>query len=248
MSNSVPQQKRIEIFVEGISELIFVRDLLCKIYSYDATVIRIHCSSLNPSVNFSDLWEYGNSDAKFHIEITDVGSYTKLLSAIVNRANGLLRNRTHLVMGLRDIDSLEYSEYRKNLNRADSITKIENGIQAGLVIANTGLNVRIYYAVTELEAWFLAFYPLFFKIDARLTLDFIKNNVGLDLNGCNPETDFEKPSVVFGNILASVAKYDDKPRRTTAFLSILDINNIMSVDNTIVSRYHLFLNALITLV
>lgn len=97
--------KRIEIFVEGISELIFVRDILQKIYNYDATTVYIRCNSLNTSTNLTDLWTFGNINATYHIEITDTESYTKPLSAITNRRKRLSENNASLVLGLRDIDS-----------------------------------------------------------------------------------------------------------------------------------------------
>lgn len=239
--------KRIEIFVEGISELIFVRDMLQKIYNYDANTVFIHCNSLNAPTNLKDLWTFGNTDAKFHIEITDTGSYTKLLSAITDRKNRLSENKTRLIIGLRDIDSQEYEEYKKSHNRNEAIRKVEEGVSKGLNLVAFDMKIKIFYAITELEAWFLALYKIFPEIDSRLTLNFIKTRLGLDLQHIDPEKDLEKPSDNLIAILALINNHDDKPRRTKVIVSKITLELIVEIKNQKVLRMHQFIKQLKTL-
>lgn len=240
--------KRIEIFVEGISELIFVRDILQKIYNYDATIVYIHCNSLNTSTNSANLWTFGNINAKYHIEITDTGSYTKLLSAITDRRKRLSENKASLVLGLRDIDSQEYEEYKKDHNRGEAIQKVEKGTLKGLGLVTFDMEVKIFYAVTQLEAWFLALHKIFPQIDSRLTHNFIKTSLGLDLENIDPEKDLEKPSNNLVAILALINNHDDKPRRTNVVISKITLGLIEEIKNQKVSRMHKFIKQLKTLV
>lgn len=239
--------KRIEIFVEGISELIFVRDILQKIYNYDANAVYIHCNSLNTSTNLTDLWTFGNTNAKFHIEITDTGSYTRLLSAITDRSERLSENNASLVLGLRDIDSQEYKEYKKVHSRDEAIQKVEEGVLKGLNLVKFDMEVKIFYAVTELEAWFLALHKVFPQINSILTHDFIKTSLGLDLEDIDPEKDLEKPSDNLIAILALVNNHDDKPRRTKVIVSKITLDLIEEIKNQKVLRMHQFINQLKTL-
>lgn len=236
--------KRIEIFVEGISELIFVRDILQKIYNHDATTVYIHCNSLNTSTNSTNLWTFGNTNATYHIEITDTGSYTKLLSAITNRRNRLSENNAGLVLGLRDIDSQEYEEYKKDHCRDEAIQKVEEGVLRGLSSVTFDMEVKIFYAVTELEAWFLALHKIFPQIDSRLTNNFIKTSLGLDLENIDPEKNLEKPSDDLLAILALINNHDDKPRRTNVVISKITLELIEEIKNQKVSRMHQFIEQL----
>ncbi len=238
--------KRIEIFVEGISELIFVRDILQKIYNYDANTIYIHCNSLNNFTNLTDLWPFGNTNATYHIEITDTGGYTKLLSAITNRRMRLSENEASLVLGLRDIDSQEYEEYKKDHSRDVAIQKVEQGVLKGLNVVTFNIEVKIFYAVTELEAWFLALHTIFPQIDSRLTHDFIKTSLDLDLENIDPEKDLEKPSDNLMAILELINNHDDKPRRTKVIVSKITLELMEEIKNQKVSRMHEFIDQLKT--
>lgn len=236
--------KRIEIFVEGISELIFVRDILQKLYAYDVTKIYIQCISLNPPSNPNDLWNFGNKDAEYLIEIIDTGSYTRLLSAITNRAKRFSENKVSLVLGLRDVDSKEYSEYKKIYTRDDSIKKVEEGILKGLSLTSFDMNVMIYYAEMELEAWFLALHKVFPLIDTRLTAAYIKLKLGLDIENIDPETALQKPSLDLTKILALIGKHDDKPKRTKVIANYINLDLVEEVRNIKVKRMFDFIDKL----
>ncbi len=236
--------KRIEIFVEGISDLIFVRDLLQKIHNYDVSKLYIHCSSLNTSTNLKDLWPLGNPEADCHIEITDTGSYTKFLSAITNRKERLSKNNVSLVLGLRDIDSQEYENFKKVSTRDDAIKKVEEGVLKGLSQVTFSMEVKIFYALTELEAWFLALPKIWPQINSKLTLNFIKTRLNLDLENIDPEVALEKPSEDLKNILALIGSTDDKPRRTKVIIDKITIELIEEIRDIKVSRLHLFIDQL----
>ena len=237
--------KRVEIFVEGISELIFVRDILLKIYNFNATKIYIHCNSLNPRTNHKDLWERGTPGAEIHIEITDVVGYTNLLSAIADRRKRLEENKVSLVLGLRDIDSSEYTEFiRESFTRDESILKVQEGVDKGLSLYDFGMEVKIFYAVLELEAWFLALYKVFVQIDSRLTNDYIKSELGLDLESIDPEKDIEDPCAEIEKVFALVNKSDDKPRRTTVIVGKITLELVDEVKELKVARMHEFIDQL----
>lgn len=62
----------------------------------------------------------------------------------------------------------------------------------------------------ELEAWLLGFYENFERIDASLTAENIKDNLGFDLRVTDPETTFSQPAIQLEQVLNLVNKKYDK--------------------------------------
>ena len=54
--------------------------------------------------------------------------------------------------------------------------------------------IRLYFAIMEIEAWFLGMYNIFQRIDQVLTVQYIKQNLGIDLISVDPQKAFYKPT------------------------------------------------------
>jgi hypothetical protein len=63
------------------------------------------------------------------------------------------------------------------------------------------IQIHFYFAIMEFEAWLLAMYENFEKINSLLTIEFIKNNLGYDLSMIDPQIEFFKPSNEIRKIL-----------------------------------------------
>ena len=67
-------------------------------------------------------------------------------------------------------------------------------------------NIVVILAVMETEAWFLADYNLFSKINPLLTSKYIKQELGKDLIKDDPEEDYDKPTKLIKDIYNLVGK------------------------------------------
>ena len=76
--------------------------------------------------------------------------------------------------------------------------------------------VSLYFAIMEIEAWFLGMYNLFQRIDSGLTVQFIRDKIGIDLMKTDPETSFYKPSDQLKAIYAQCGRTYDKRRNEVA--------------------------------
>ena len=184
---------KVAIFTEGQSELIFVRELLLKLV--DASRMWLQCLELL-SHRFSDVeFEHRCPDPEVFFLLVEVHGDEGVLTSIKEREINLIgKGGYQRVIGLRDMYCKQYRE--KSPGKIDdrvSAMIIEN---CKLVIQDMCHNdrIKIHFAIMELEAWFLAMYNLFEKINSLLSAGYIKNNTGIDLKAKDPEREFYRPS------------------------------------------------------
>ena len=107
--------KKIVIFVEGQTELIFTRELLLKCYEWQN--IWIECYSLFNDRDLNPV-DYSHKDpnAEFYYQIINIGNDTKVLSSILKRERYLFSSNQSFdkIIGLRDMYSKEYREAAKS--------------------------------------------------------------------------------------------------------------------------------------
>ena len=54
--------------------------------------------------------------------------------------------------------------------------------------------IKLFFAIMEIEAWFLGMYNLFKKINSVLTVQYIEQKLGIDLTTTDPQKQFYRPS------------------------------------------------------
>ena len=100
--------KKIAIFTEGQSDLIFTRNLLFQTLSLSK--LSIECIALRrKNVSYSTL-QYSSPDPAIHFLIGDVGNDTRVLSKIKEVEKGYFKNGYIAIIGLRDMYSDEYKK------------------------------------------------------------------------------------------------------------------------------------------
>lgn len=200
--------KKIALFVEGKSELIFVKELLLKISNYSK--IKIDCFKVLTDNNFTnDDSSYSSSPVKVEVLLINVGGDQKVVSAIRSRAKGLLAQGFTTIWGLRDMYSEEYD--RRSGGKIDNAITNKVIMSVSNIFCSDGLsrNVKVFFSVMELEAWFLGFFnalkALGFSVDA------IKKIIGKDVTTIDPETEFFKPKTTLSCICKAIWKknYDE---------------------------------------
>ena len=201
------------LFVEGQSEQIFVREMLLRRFNWDATQLAIRCYKLNAEVLESAEYDYGNDDATHFIQLIDAHGDNKVVSAIKSRAARLLEAGFEMIVGLRDMYSRAYREQSPNCVSADLNKEFIKTIQEGIDEAGLSENVRIHYAIMEVETWMLA---LLEKWKGDISMDDIKQFF-------NPDADIETifhPYLVMKNIKALMGDTYEKHKN--------QVNSIMA--------------------
>ncbi len=191
--------RKIAIFVEGQTELIFVREFIRNIFSYN---VDIECYRLFREGNLENA-EYPckcpNADA--HYTIINVGNDAKVPTAICDRAKSYFSKGYEKIVGLRDMYSRKYKEKTNiidpNINKAfieltEEIVKLRS--------KEHHVNIHICFSIMEIESWFLAMHDVFERIHPDLDIESIKNKLGIDLPTINPEKEIFHPAEEVANI------------------------------------------------
>ena len=160
--------RRLAIFVEGQTEKIFVRKLLEEIAGKNNFAIEDRDLSLGNKVaritvlRMSDLV---TNQTKYYVLIYNSGNDSRVASDIRDQYQSLVSSGYEKIIGLRDLYPIPISDK----------TTLESALQK--VLPSGKIPVYIVLAIMEVEAWFLAEWNHFLKVDARLTTDFIKQNL-----------------------------------------------------------------------
>lgn len=176
---------KISIYVEGYTEVAFVRELLLRYYQW--TDLEINCLQITAG-EFSPTdydWPTGNED--FHVDngnrkfqIVDCGG-DSVSSKILARESYLVNNGFQKVVGLRDVYSLEF---RKNVSPIYDELKVNKYISFNKEILDSSSKsniCNICFAVMEVEAWYLAMPRIF----SEKSSDQLNEQV---INGLYPES------------------------------------------------------------
>jgi hypothetical protein len=219
---------KIAIFVEGQTELIFVREYLLKKHNYR---IAVECRTLFSDSDYKETkYDFPNDESDVHISIINVGNDVAVLSRIKKRENHMWESGYDKIIGLRDMYSKAYKEESKVIN--DEVTrKFVDGYNEQIGKMTKPENIKFYFAIMEIEAWFLALPLLLQKIDKRLTLEFIFEKLKIELDKIDPEKYFFKPANNLNEIYTLVGlKYKKSEDIVENILSKLDKNDFFSLN------------------
>jgi len=207
-------QKKIACFVEGQTEQLFVERLFQEIAGHKKISIETYKfkgGKTNRKIQTLKLSTIKNSP--FIVLLYDCGNDAHVVSDIRKQHQSLTKKGYEKILGLRDL-------YPKPLGKKE---EIETGIRGILrPLQKIGVPISVILAVMEIEAWFLAEWHYFDKLDSRLTPDFILQELNLDLIN----TDVEKrphPTEDLKDIYRLVSrKYDKNEKASQEIINNLD--------------------------
>lgn len=204
------------IFVEGQTELIFIRELLLKIFQYDN--IALECFTLFTDTNFIPTeYAFQNPEATYFFQIVNVGNDKSVLTRILKRENHLRNAGFQRIIGLRDMYSKEYRDIVKKHTIDKTIN--EKFIEGHKAQIKSG-NIFFCFAIMEIESWLLGFRKVFKRMNNQLTVEYIKEQLGIDLETINPENTFFHPAEQMDQIFQLIAQRYNKSKG--------DINSLVS--------------------
>jgi hypothetical protein len=201
--------KRVAIFTEGQSEQIFVRNFLMKLI--DNAKISFECLKLLAGTVRPVRYNFTSPSATIHFMIIDVANDAGVIDAIKNREQGLLSAGYQRVVGLRDMYCAVYD--KRSAGKIDQTVsrQIEEAILGEINQMSQPERISVFFEVMEFEAWILGMYNLLGKIEPRLSVENIKNTMGIDLHDIDPQTEFYRPYQILKEILG-MAEIEYKKR------------------------------------
>lgn len=226
--------KKIAIFVEGQTELIFTRELLLKCYEWQN--IWVECYTLFNDRDLNPV-DYSHKDPKAEIyyQIINIGNDTKVLSSILKREKYLFSANQAFdkIIGLRDMYSKEYRATVKSQEiRIEINQKFIDSHQAIInTMAEHPDKIDFHFAIMELEAWLLGIKDLFPSFNKTLTNEKIETALQINLDNTNPEIDVFHPATLVSKIMKLVGDdYDKKKGEVNKFMGRISRDDF----------YHLF--------
>lgn len=194
--------QKIAVFTEGQTELIFVRELLLRVI--DNSKLSFQCLVLRAGNSLNVPYEYRCPDPEVHFEIVNVQGDEMVLSAIADAQEGLAKRGYERIIGLRDMYSSAYEKRSPGAIDDNVSREFIHRSKSAINSMTHGSMVRVYFAIMEIEAWFLAMYNLFQELNPVLSVDHIKHELGFDLRTIDPQKAFFKPSDQLQRIFALV--------------------------------------------
>ncbi len=185
--------KKIAIFTEGQTELVFVRELLLRLA--DPSKLSIECLELLANNYHGVPYKYSSPTPEYHFLIVDVHGDEGVLSSIGDRAKQLVETGKYdKIIGLRDMYSGIYKELSPGVISNDVTQKVIDKTNIAINEIPYRDRITLHFAIMETEAWFLGMYNVFQKCDRRLTTHHIMEKLGIDLVNTDPQTEFYHPA------------------------------------------------------
>jgi hypothetical protein len=196
---------KIAIFVEGNTELIFVREYLRKRFGFED--LEIECRKRQFG-RFDEVpFSVRGTNPKYHFRIVDSGSDVKVLDDILQDEQLLYNLGYQKIIGLRDMYSESYIKIVKQSKviKADINQKFIDGSQSRINReAKKPDSINFCFAIMELEAWLLAITGIWEK--KGISKQMIYKELGYDLSKIDPEITFFHPAREVEKILAIAEK------------------------------------------
>lgn len=207
--------RKLAVFVEGQTELLFLERLLLELAGFHNITI---CREVLHGGHYRRLRSAGsrNGCEPYEALLVNCECDGKVKSAILERKNLLKAQGYSAILGLRDL----YPEFDRS-----ELTAVSDGLQAGL--ADPQVFVRIVLSVLEIEAWFLNEWTHLARISPVLTPEYIEASVvGLDLRTVAAE-DLPHPATLTDQIYRLVGmSYRKRESDALRIMNALDFNRL----------------------
>jgi len=210
--------KKIAVFVEGQTEQVFASELVKQIFGHiKVAVEELQLMGKEGSRYVRTIRSVdteSSTDYFFRIYDCHGGDIESTVKSEIREQFPILINESFsFIIGIRDVYPLPDLDMLKSMMNKE-------------LPSNTMLPIKIFLAVREVEAWFLAeekHYPL---IDESLTIPHVNKIVGFDITTISTET-IDHPSIVLKTIYQSVGK-DYKKRKWEAERTVycIDYENL----------------------
>lgn len=223
---------KVGIFVEGQTERIFVVKFLSEYLNGEHNFSRLELKRLGDDDEII-LTQRRYPNAKYYFLIYDASGDGKVFSALKDRAeNMIVQEGYKYLIALRDLYPLPRGK------KQETIKKFEN-LFSSYVFKD---KIKLALSIMEIEAWFLADYNLFKKINVIASSNHINKQLAIDLVNKNPES-FPHPAAIIGKIYNLFGqKYKKREKQAYQLAYKIDYKFLLSksVLNKVESLKHFF--------
>lgn len=203
--------RKVAIFAEGQTELIFVRDFLLRLI--DPSKLSLECMELLAHKLYPVLYSHSCPNPEMHFMIINVHGDEGVLSSIREREKSLIEKSGYeKIVGIRDMYSEAYQKLSRGVINDDISNQFIQRHNSTIQKMTYHDRIKLYFAIMEIEAWFLAMYNIFQKIDSGLTNDIIQEKLGIDLKNIDPQIAFFRPSEQVNDIFVLCGRKYSKRR------------------------------------
>jgi hypothetical protein len=177
--------KKIAVFVEGQTESIFLSEMIKQIFGEKNVVIKTHRMRQTYGKVRTETITTDTQEEYFFL-IFDCGTDGKVKSNIIDNYDKLQQKDYQQIIGLQDLfnpqrmkKDFDNEKFKKNSN---------NGLP-------TEIPTKIYFAIQEIEAWFMAEEKHYSAISPDLSMEVINSIAGINIQVETTEK-IRHPSVV----------------------------------------------------
>jgi len=181
--------KKVAIFVEGQTEAIFISEMIKQLFDENKTDIVITKSQRKHERITIDLYTTTNKN-EYYFLISDCGNDEMVKSKIRDNYDQLLKAGFIYIIGLQDL----YNPQRKKKGIDDSKYRLSINIDLRQIIPT-----KIYLAIQETEAWFIAEETHYQRISQTLTINIVNSIAGIDIQKDDTEV-IPHPTVILDRI------------------------------------------------
>ena len=210
--------KKVAVFVEGQTEQVFASELVKQIFGHiKVAVEELQLSGKEGLRRIRTIRSINTESSKdyfFRIYDCHGGDIESTVKSEIREQFPILINESFsFIIGIRDVYPLPDFDMLKSMMNKE-------------LPSNTMLPIKIFLAVREVEAWFLAeekHYPL---IDESLTTSLVNKIIGFDITTTSTET-IDHPSLTLKTVYQSVGKdYKKKKWEAKRTVDALDYENL----------------------
>lgn len=159
--------KKLAIFVEGQTELVFTKKLVEELAGNKDIEIQESKYHSKQLINYK-LTSENCSEDSYYIIIIDCGKDEHVKSVIMERRTGLISAGYELIIGLRDLHPFDISQH----------TDLERGLKTR--VPTKDIRIEFVIAIMEVEAWFIKEWNHYQEIDNEITVDRVIQKLNFD--------------------------------------------------------------------
>ena len=211
---------KIGFFVEGQTERIFLEKLIHEYLTppkFDLESVRSEGDGI-----VTIRKPIKHKEAEVYILIHEAVGGERVVGALVSRAEKMIDEaQFNCLIALRDLFPTPFCK------KKDVIQSVQNIFNQ----YSFSKNLKHVLAIMEIEAWFLADYKMFEKIDTQLTPVFINKAMDIDIINENPES-FEHPAAMIDRIFRLIGqRYKKRKDQSYQIAYRLDYNFLCADDS-----------------
>lgn len=225
---------KLVVYVEGKTELIFIREFLRKWYDYDGSRVALRCMELRNSEPYETDYSFGDENAERKYIIVSVGGDKKALSKALENAPEHKNRGFDRVLVLRDMYCDEYVEAAGRREVDASINDLFiKGAQTSIDFRGFTNFVFCGFAIMEIEAWILGMGWYLEKVNHKLNQQSLLDNLSFNLDK-DPELEEFHPAKrlkeIYNNVQLDYTKHAHQINAIMSNLEKDDFQMLLDLD------------------